>query len=76
MRKHPHELTLLALSFGIFRLTNPPGLPHLLKCQQTDTFHQHSVPSDELYREAAHPPGHVYETPRLDYRVHDLRPKD
>ncbi|KAK6840922.1 hypothetical protein PG987_001782 [Apiospora arundinis] len=34
-------------SYGIFRLTNPPGLPHILHCNETATFHQHSI--DNLY---------------------------
>ncbi|KAL2117671.1 hypothetical protein VTJ04DRAFT_7331 [Mycothermus thermophilus] len=59
-------------SWGIFRLTNPPGLPHLLSCQRTETFHQHSV--DNLYTEAGHPQGHVYESKSLEFEVCDLRP--
>ncbi|KAL2268791.1 hypothetical protein VTJ83DRAFT_3637 [Remersonia thermophila] len=59
-------------SWGIFRLTNPPGLPHLLSCQRTETFHQHSV--DNLYVEAGHPQGHVYESKTLEFEVCDLRP--
>ncbi|KAK4154097.1 hypothetical protein C8A00DRAFT_33122 [Chaetomidium leptoderma] len=59
-------------SWGIFRLTNPPGLPHLLSCQRTETFHQHSV--DNLYVEAGHPQGHVYESKSLEFEVCDLRP--
>ncbi|KAI0007313.1 hypothetical protein F4779DRAFT_592707 [Xylariaceae sp. FL0662B] len=59
-------------SYGIFRLTHPPGLKHILDCKQSATFHQHSV--SDLYTEAEHPPGHVYESDRLDFYVHDLRP--
>ncbi|KAI5920098.1 hypothetical protein F4810DRAFT_684088 [Camillea tinctor] len=59
-------------SYGIFRLTNPPGLPHVLQCTQKATFHQHAV--DNLYTETEHPPGHVYETEKLEFYVHDLRP--
>ncbi|KAI1171538.1 hypothetical protein F4777DRAFT_565126 [Nemania sp. FL0916] len=59
-------------SYGIFRLTNPPGLSHILECEQTSTFHAHSV--DNLYTEAEHPPGHVYEHDNLDFYVKDLRP--
>lgn len=57
--------------WGIFRLTNPPGLPHILSCQRTETFHQHSV--DNLYVEAGHPAGHVYESKSLEFDVCDLR---
>ncbi len=63
-------------SWGVFRVTNPPGLPHLLKCEQTDTFHQHSLPPEELYVDAGHPPGHVYVTSRMTYEVYDLRSDD
>ncbi|KAI1817686.1 hypothetical protein GGS20DRAFT_483183 [Poronia punctata] len=59
-------------SYGIFRLTNPPGLPHILGCTQSSTFHAHSA--DNLYTGAEHPPGHVYEHDGLDFYVHDLRP--
>ncbi|KAI1738404.1 hypothetical protein F4680DRAFT_426046 [Xylaria scruposa] len=59
-------------SYGIFRLTNPPGLPHILSCTQSSTFHAHSV--DNLYTGAEHPPGHVYEHNNLDFFVQDIRP--
>ncbi|KAK4235890.1 hypothetical protein C8A03DRAFT_46037 [Achaetomium macrosporum] len=59
-------------SWGIFRLTNPPGLSHILSCQRTETFHQHSV--GNLYVEAGHPQGHVYESRTLEFEVCDLRP--
>ncbi|TRX89567.1 hypothetical protein FHL15_009476 [Xylaria flabelliformis] len=59
-------------SYGIFRLTNPPGLPHILSCTQSSTFHAHSV--DNLYTGAEHPPGHVYEHNNLDFYVQDIRP--
>ncbi|KAI1755553.1 hypothetical protein F4782DRAFT_408947 [Xylaria castorea] len=59
-------------SYGIFRLTNPPGLPHILSCTQASTFHGHSV--DNLYTGAEHPPGHVYEHDNLNFYVQDVRP--
>ncbi|KAI3339476.1 hypothetical protein F4824DRAFT_45550 [Ustulina deusta] len=59
-------------SYGIFRLTNPPGLSHILGCTQSSTFHPHSI--DNLYTEALHPPGHVYEHDSLDFYVQDIRP--
>ncbi|KAJ3567880.1 hypothetical protein NPX13_g6615 [Xylaria arbuscula] len=59
-------------SYGIFRLTNPPGLSHILNCTQSSTFHPHSV--DNLYTAAEHPPGHVYEHDSLDFYVKDIRP--
>ncbi|CAM1508863.1 Fc.00g026020.m01.CDS01 [Cosmosporella sp. VM-42] len=60
-------------SWGIFRLTNPPGLDHILNCNHKDTFHQHAI--DNIYREAEQPSGHVYESDKLDFYVHDLRTK-
>ncbi|KAI2466959.1 hypothetical protein F4781DRAFT_333161 [Annulohypoxylon bovei var. microspora] len=59
-------------SYGIFRLTHPPGLDHILNCKQAATFHPHGI--DNLYTKAQHPPGHVYENDRLEFYVHDLRP--
>lgn len=60
-------------SYGIFRLTNPPGLPHVLQCTQTTTFHPHSV--DNLYTSAGMSSGgHVLEHDNLDYQICDLRP--
>ncbi|KAF4981846.1 hypothetical protein FZEAL_2425 [Fusarium zealandicum] len=58
-------------SYGIFRLTHPPGLDHILNCTNPGTFHQHSI--DNLYRGAQQPQGHVYESDKLDFYVHDLR---
>lgn len=66
------RLTFFLLSrYGIFRLTNGPGLDYILKCNQTATFHQHGI--DNLYTSAVHPPGHVYESSQLDFKVEDLR---
>ncbi|KAI0533170.1 hypothetical protein GGR58DRAFT_127304 [Xylaria digitata] len=59
-------------SYGIFRLTNPPGLSHILNCTQSSTFHAHSI--DNLYTAAEHPPGHVYEHDSLDFYIKDIRP--
>ncbi|KAG6125964.1 hypothetical protein E4U22_002168 [Claviceps purpurea] len=60
-------------SYGIFRLTHPPGLDHILDCRKSETFHQHDI--DNLYREAEHPDGHVYENDRMSFDVKDLRTK-
>ncbi|KAK3320337.1 hypothetical protein B0T19DRAFT_285862 [Cercophora scortea] len=60
-------------SYGIFRLTNPPGLPHILACKHSDTFHQHSI--DNTYTDAGPPSGHVYENSNMEFEVHDLRPR-
>ncbi|KAK5662214.1 hypothetical protein OQA88_8119 [Cercophora sp. LCS_1] len=55
--------------FGTFRLTNPPGLEHILACNDRQAFHPHSI--DNIYTTA----DHVIETNDLDYEVYDLRPK-
>ncbi|KAH7028862.1 uncharacterized protein B0I36DRAFT_324675 [Microdochium trichocladiopsis] len=57
---------------GIFRLTNPPGLPHILNCEQQATFHQHSI--DNLYTSVERPHGHVVQDDRLQFTLVDLRP--
>ncbi|KAK0611201.1 hypothetical protein B0T14DRAFT_500354 [Immersiella caudata] len=59
-------------SWGIFRLTSPPGLPYILSCNQGNAFHPHSI--DNIYTDAGAPGGHVYESDQLDLRVVDLRP--
>lgn len=64
------QLTELT-SYGIFRLTNPPGLDYILNCNQPSTFHQHEL--DNLYTDARNPPGHVYHSGQLDFRTKDLR---
>ncbi|KAG6011008.1 hypothetical protein E4U21_000039 [Claviceps maximensis] len=60
-------------SYGIFRLTHPPGLDHILDCKKSETFHQHDI--SNLYRETEHPDGHVYENDRMPFEVKDLRTK-
>lgn len=59
--------------YGIFRLTRPPGLDHILNCTHSDTFHQHSI--GNLYREAGKPEGHVHVHRDLHFYVKDLRTK-
>jgi STAM-binding protein len=67
-----HWLTRPFGRYGIYRLTQPPGLPHIMQCKLSATFHQHSI--DNIYTSADHPPGHVFETSKLDVTVKDLRP--
>ncbi|KAI6810042.1 JAB1/MPN domain-containing protein [Hortaea werneckii] len=57
--------------WGVFRLTDPPGLPHVLGCTQTGTFHPHA--ERELYTDALGGAGHVVEGPGLGFEVVDLR---
>lgn len=64
-------LLTLTLSWGCFRLTDPPGMKSVLNCRQTGLFHPHD--QENIYTDALRP-GHVYEAPGLDYAVVDLRP--
>ncbi|KAF2100153.1 hypothetical protein NA57DRAFT_65903 [Rhizodiscina lignyota] len=57
-------------SWGVFRLTDPPGLKHILSCRQSGIFHPHS--ETNLYTDAMKP-GHVCELPGLEFEVVDLR---
>lgn len=56
--------------WGIFRLTDPPGLPAVLNCHQKGLFHPHS--ENDLYTDALRP-GHVVEGPGLKFQTVDLR---
>jgi STAM-binding protein len=64
------SLWLTTYSWGAFRLTDPPGLKHILNCHQTGIFHPHS--ETNLYTDAMKP-GHVTELPNLPFEVVDLR---
>ena len=55
---------------GIFRLTEPPGLEHVLACKRPGTFHPHE--ERNLYTDALRP-GHVLEAEGLEFQVVDLR---
>ncbi|KAK4997334.1 hypothetical protein LTR66_003236 [Elasticomyces elasticus] len=57
-------------SYGVFRLTDPPGLGTILNCSQTGLFHPHAT--GNLYTEALRP-GHVTELPGLEFETVDLR---
>lgn len=57
--------------WGIFRLTDPPGLKTVLNCSQTGLFHPHS--EYNIYTEALRP-GHVFEAKGLEFEMVDLRP--
>lgn len=56
--------------WGIFRLTDPPGLNAVLNCHQKGLFHPHA--ESNLYTDALRP-GHVVEGPGLKFEVVDLR---
>ncbi|KAF2661632.1 hypothetical protein K491DRAFT_586941 [Lophiostoma macrostomum CBS 122681] len=60
-------------SWGVFRLTDPPGKQAILNCRQPGIFHPHAV--DDIYIEALSP-GHVVMLPNAPLDVVDLRPKN
>lgn len=57
--------------WGVFRLTDPPGMKTVLNCTQTGLFHPHA--ESNIYTDALRP-GHVYEAKELEFDVVDLRP--
>ena len=57
--------------WGVFRLTDPPGMKTVLNCTQTGLFHPHA--ESHIYTEALRP-GHVVEVNGLEFEVVDLRP--
>ena len=60
--------------WGIFRLTDPPGLKSVLACERKGLFHPHDVGAGGLYTDALKP-GHVVEAEGLEFSVVDLRKK-
>lgn len=56
--------------WGVFRLTDPPGMRSILNCTQTGLFHPHA--ESNIYTDALRP-GHVYEAKGLEFEVVDLR---
>ena len=59
--------------WGIFRLTDPPGMKSVLNCRKTGLFHPHEEAN--IYTDAQRPMGHVVEPSGMDFQVVDLRPK-
>ncbi|GKZ67087.1 hypothetical protein AnigIFM50267_001354 [Aspergillus niger] len=58
--------------WGVFRLTDPPGLKTVLNCTQSGLFHPHGEAN--IYTDALRP-GHVFEAKGLEFETVDLRPK-
>ncbi|KAF2862173.1 hypothetical protein K470DRAFT_275526 [Piedraia hortae CBS 480.64] len=56
--------------WGIFRLTDPYGLPNILNCTKPGLFHLHD--EKDLYT-SAFKPGHVIEAPGWKFELVDLR---
>ena len=59
-------------AWGVFRLTDPPGVQVLLDCKKDGLFHLHDEGAGSLYRDALRP-GHVFELEGLDFELVDLR---
>lgn len=57
--------------WGVFRLTDPPGMKTVLNCHQPGLFHPHA--DGNIYTDALRP-GHVFEAKGLEFDVVDLRP--
>ncbi|KAF2835848.1 hypothetical protein M501DRAFT_941132 [Patellaria atrata CBS 101060] len=57
-------------AWGVFRLTDPPGMKTVLNCRQTGLFHPHG--ESNIYTDATRP-GHVCELKGLEFEVVDLR---
>ncbi|KAL8813163.1 MAG: hypothetical protein Q9223_001297 [Gallowayella weberi] len=57
--------------WGVFRLTDPPGMKSVLNCTQSGIFHPHA--ESNVYTDALRP-GHVYEAKGLEFDVVDMRP--
>ena len=66
----PHIYVLIFDSWGVYRLTDPPGMKMILNCTNTGLFHPHD--SGTLYTDALRP-GHVFEAKGLEFDVHDMR---
>ncbi|KAK9363657.1 hypothetical protein V1504DRAFT_416496 [Lipomyces starkeyi] len=60
-------------SWGIFRLTDPPGIKAITNCRQPGTFHPHS--QKNIYTNAKLPAGHVFIRDGLPFKIVDLRNK-
>ena len=59
--------------WGVFRLTDPPGLKTVLNCTQGGLFHPHD--QENIYTGALRP-GHVVEVNGLEFETVDLRPAE
>lgn len=57
-------------SWGVFRLTDPPGVKTIMTCTQKSLFHPHEAGG--LYTDAMRP-GHVVVVNEMEFEVIDLR---
>ena len=62
-------------SWGVFRLTDPPGVKTVTDCRERSLFHLHPIPGDAIYRDCwrGTSDGHVREMPGAKLEVVDLR---
>lgn len=62
-------------SWGVFRLTDPPGVKTITDCKEKSLFHPHPIPGDSIYRDCwrGSSDGHVREMPGAKLEVVDLR---
>ncbi|KAK9463791.1 uncharacterized protein V1516DRAFT_668704 [Lipomyces oligophaga] len=58
-------------AWGVFRLTDPPGIKAVTACRRPEAFHPHE--EKNLYTTAQMPPGHVSIRGGLPFEVADLR---
>ncbi|TAQ88703.1 hypothetical protein B7494_g2988 [Chlorociboria aeruginascens] len=59
----------IAIVWGVFRLTDPPGMQSVLNCRKTGLFHPHD--ESNVYTDALRP-GHVFEAEGLEFEVHSV----
>jgi STAM-binding protein len=64
-----------AVSWGVFRLTDPPGVKTITDCRERSLFHPHSISGDMIYRDCwrGTSDGHVREMVGAKLEVVDLR---
>jgi len=61
---------LIMSSWGVFRLTDPPGMSAVSNCRKPGIFHPHDEPN--IYTDALRP-GHVFEAEGLEFQIVDMR---
>jgi STAM-binding protein len=65
------KLILIDGRWGVFRLTDPPGMQCVRACTKPGIFHPHE--ESNIYTDALRP-GHVFEAEGLEFTIVDLRP--
>lgn len=68
--KFTFSVSNIVARWGVFRLTDPPGMPEIQACHRPGLFHPHD--SNNIYVNALRP-GHVYEAAGMDFGVVDMR---